>query len=307
MLNDDIPAIDAWCNPFTELGIRSIFIDNPEVAQVMGDQWGRHGNMRWHEPDEFIAYMDSNNVQRVCIPSLKMMRYRTREMLADIPHEHVGELVRAHPDRIVGLAGINPISGMEGVRALERAVVEYGFKGAHVHPFGFGIPINEREWWPFYTKCAELDIAVIFQVGHSAEFMPSALGKPILLDDIALWFPELRLIGGHTGWPWTEELIAMAWKHPNVYIAVSGHAPRYWDPKLVRFLNARRRGIGKVMWGTDYPLILHEESLTQIDELDLKPEARRALLHNTAVNVFKLDDPLLEPVTAAAEEEETVR
>jgi hypothetical protein len=248
--------------------------------------------------------MDSNNVQRVCVPSLKMMRYRTKEWLSDIPHEHIAELIRAHPDRIVGLAGINPISGMEGVRALERAVVDYGFKGAHVHPFGFGIPINEREWWPFYTKCAELDIPVVFQVGHSAEFMPSAIGKPILLDDIAIWFPELQLIGGHTGWPWTEELIAMAWKHPNVYIAVSGHAPRYWDPKLKSFLNARRRGIGKVMWGTDHPLILHEESLAQIDAMDLKPEARRALLHDTAARVFKLNEPPLEPVTAAAEEKE---
>ena len=57
----------------------------------------------------------------------------------------------------------------------------------------------------------------------------------------------------------------MAWKHPNVYIACSGHAPKYWDPKLVRFLNSRNRGIGKVMWGTDYPLILHNESLEQID------------------------------------------
>ncbi len=85
----------------------------------------------------------------------------------------------------------------------------------------------------------------------------------------------------------------MAWKHPNVYIAVSGHAPKYWDPKLVRFLNARRRGIGKVMWGTDYPLIKHEESLAQIDAMDLKPQARTEMLHDTAVRVFKLDDALV--------------
>ena len=95
-------------------------------------------------------------------------------------------------------------------------------------------PDQRAEWWPFYTKCAELDVPVVFQVGHSAEFMPSACGKPILLDDIAIWFPELKLVGGHTGWPWTEELISMAWKHPNVYIACSGHAPKYWDPKLVQ-------------------------------------------------------------------------
>jgi predicted TIM-barrel fold metal-dependent hydrolase len=62
----------------------------------------------------------------------------------------------------------------------------------------------------------------------------------------------------------------------------------------VQFLNARRRGIGKVMYGTDYPLITHHEGLTQIDAMDLKHEARVALLHDTAVKVFKLDDPLLE-------------
>jgi predicted TIM-barrel fold metal-dependent hydrolase len=81
----------------------------------------------------------------------------------------------------------------------------------------------------------------------------------------------------------------MAWKHPNVYIACSGHAPKYWDPKLVRFLNARNRGIGKVMWGTDYPLILHDESLRQIEALELKPVALQALLHDTAAAVFKID------------------
>ena len=164
---------------------------------------------------------------------------------------------------------------MAGVRHLERAVTEYGFKGAHVHPFGWGLPLNSREWWPFYTKCAELDVPVLFQAGHSAEFMPSACGKPILLDDIAIWFPELDLVGAHTGWPWVEELIAMAWKHPNVYIATSGHAPKYWDPKLVRFLNARNRGIGKVMWGTDYPLIDARREPGQIDQSTSSPRRCR--------------------------------
>jgi predicted TIM-barrel fold metal-dependent hydrolase len=241
-----------------------------------------------HTPDEFVARMDEAGVQAVCVPSLKQAYYRKRAMAVDIEHEHIATLAQDHPGRIVGMAGIDPMSGLEGVRRLERAVRDYGFRGAHVHPFGFGIPLNEREWWPFYTKAAELGIPVVFQTGHSAEFMPSACGKPILLDDIAIWFPELPLVGAHTGWPWVEELIAMAWKHPNVFIATSGHAPKYWDPKLVRFMNARNRGIGKVMWGTDYPLILHEESLAQIADLDLKPEALRALLHDTAASVFGL-------------------
>ncbi len=79
----------------------------------------------------------------------------------------------------------------------------------------------------------------------------------------------------------------MAWKHPNVYVAMSGHAPKYWDKNLVHFLNSR--GQGKVMWGTDYPLIGHAESLDQIEDLGLKPGAKELLLHGTAKKVFGWD------------------
>lgn len=284
-----LTAIDAWCNPITELGIKTIFLENEEVRFSMGEQWGRFDNMKWYEPEAFIEeVMDPLGIEAVAMPTLKMMQFRTKRMLSDLPHEHLAPLIERWPGRFIGLAGIDPFSGMGGVRELERAVREFGFRGAHVHPFGFDLAINSREWWPFYAKCAELGIPVEFQAGHSAEFMPSAHGRPILLDDIALWFPELNLIGGHCGWPWTEELIAMAWKHPNVYIGVSGHAPRYWDAKLVHFINSF--GMGKVMWGTDFPLILHAESLRQILALNLREKALRFLLHDAAAKVFKLAD-----------------
>ena len=280
-------AIDVWCNPFTPEGIKHLFLDNEEVYFMMGVQWGRTANMKGYSAEQFVANMDRLGMEKVCVPALKQAFYRKNKMGADFDYADIAKLVKKFPDRIVGLAGINPFERMEGVRKLEHAIKEYGFKGAHVHPFGFGLPINAAEWFPFYAKCAELNVPVVFQVGHSAEFMPSACGKPILLDDIALYFPELKLIGGHCGWPWVEEMIAMAWKHPNVYVAVSGHAPKYWDPKLVKFLNSR--GKGKVMWGTDYPLILHEESLRQIDALNLKPEHKQWLLHDAAAAVFGFD------------------
>ena len=187
-----------------------------------------------------------------------------------------------------GLFGFDPWEGMKGVKAFETAVRDYGFVGGHCHPFGFDLPVNAAKWYPFYTKAAELGVPVEFQLGHSAEFMPSEHGRPILIDRVAIDFPELNLIGAHHAWPWVEEMIAMAWKHPNVYVATSGHAPKYWDPKMVKFLNSR--GIGKVLWGTDYPLITHAESLGQIDEYypDLKPHAKEALLHGTAEKVFGL-------------------
>jgi len=279
-------AIDVWCNFFTEEGIRIVFTDNPEVSFTMGDQWGRGHLMVGYTPEQMLERMDAMGVARVICPALKQYLYRDRQ-LVEVPWQSVAEVVEAHPDRVSGLYGIDPFSGMRGVREFETAVRDYGFVGGHIHPFGFDLPVNHAKWYPFYAKAAELGVPIEFQLGHSAEFMPSEHGYPLLIDRVAIDFPELDLIGAHHGWPWVEVMIAMAWKHPNVYVAVSGHAPKYWDPKMVRFLTSR--GIGKVLWGTDYPLIQHDESLGQIEEHypDLKPHAKEMLLHGAAEQLFK--------------------
>jgi len=277
-------AIDVWCNFFTDEGIRIVFTENPEVSFMMGEQWGRSDLMVGYESEEFIERMDAQGVQRVICPALKQYLYRDRELVS-VPWQSVAKVVEKHPDRVSGLYGIDPWSGMTGVKEFETAVRDYGFVGGHVHPFGFDRPVDHAKWYPFYTKAAELGVPVEFQLGHSAEFMPSSHGKPILIDQVAIDFPELKLVGAHHGWPWVEEMISMAWKHPNVFVAVSGHAPKYWDPKMVKFLNSR--GMGKVLWGTDYPLIQHDESLSQIEEhYDLKPQAIELLLHGAAEQVF---------------------
>lgn len=209
-------------------------------------------------------------------------------MVQNCPLEEVAAIVEKAPDRIIGLVGINCYSDIMGaVRELERGVKEYGFRGAHIHPYGFGYRLNDAVYYPIYAKCCELNVPVFMQVGHSAELMPSELGHPLLLDTIAIDFPDLRIVGMHTGWPWTEILIAMAWKHPNVYIGTSAHAPRYWDPSLVRFINSR--GQNKVVFGTDYPVLRHKECLDQIAQLGLKPEAQRKLVRENALRVLGLD------------------
>jgi predicted TIM-barrel fold metal-dependent hydrolase len=202
--------------------------------------------------------------------------------------DEIHAIIRDHPDRLHGLFGINPYHRMDGVRALERAVRELKFVGAHLHTYGFELPVDHRRYYPFYAKCVELDVPVVMQIGHSAEAMPSETGRPILLDNIALDFPELRVVAAHTGWPWVEELIAMSWKHPNIFIATTAHAPRYWKPELVSYLNTRR-GIGKVMYGSDFPVLAWPDSLEQISQLKLRPEAEHQLLEGAARSAFKLD------------------
>jgi len=208
-----------------------------------------------------------------------------------LPYEMVHEVVQAYPTRFRGLAGIDPTEGMRGVRQLEYAIKELGFVGAHLYPHWFEMAPDHRKYYPFYAKCVELDVPIQMQVGHCLVYsrdrpLPS-VGRPILLDTIACDFPELKLIGIHTGWPWVEEMISVAWKHQNVYIGSDAYAPRHWKPEFVHFINSW--GQNKVLFGTDFPIIDFERATREIGELDLRPESREKLLWRNAARGYGLD------------------
>lgn len=278
-------AIDTWCNPFTEDALHQFSDSAVQDAAELFDQPDLFtGAVK--TPDEFVEKMDAAGVDKVLIPALKYGNIRHKGMEIDISYELVQELCQEYPDRFKGLAGINPHDGMEGVRRLETAVEDYGFVGANIDAYGFDVPLNHRKFYPFYTKCAELGVPVVMQVGHSAIPTPNKHGKPILLDDIAIDFPELDLVGSHTGWPWTEELVAHAWVHPNVYIGTAAYAPQYWDESLVNFM--RSHGRDKVLWGTDYPVVDFDQSLGQLEEFELSDEVESKVLAENAESIFDL-------------------
>jgi predicted TIM-barrel fold metal-dependent hydrolase len=277
-------VIDVWCNIFTPEGMKKYYVAPPELKEVV-DRWNLGERTRGYSVEDFCKILDESHVEKIIMPATKIRSFLRGEMIKDMTIQEIHGIIKENPDRFKGMMGINPFKRMEGVRELEMAVREFGFVAAHIIPFGFGIPLNDAMFYPFFAKCVELDIPVMIQVGHSAEFMPSRMGQPILLDDVALYFPELKIIAAHTGWPWVEELIALAWKHPNVYIATTAHAPKYWDRSLVAFLNSR--GKNKVLYGTNFPVLTHADSLAQIESLGLKEEAKRKLLWENAARVFK--------------------
>lgn len=207
-----------------------------------------------------------------------------------LPYGMVAEAVNKYPNRFYGLAGIDPTEGMKGVRELERAVKDFGFVGAHVYPHWFNLPPDHAKYYPFYAKCAELDIPIEMQVGqcllYTAEYPLRSVGRPITLDTIACDFPELKLIGIHIGYPWTEEMISVAWKHPNVYIGSDAYAPKYWPEAFVHFINTW--GQDKVLFGTDFPVLDFERVRTEVEELGLRPEAKRKFLRENAKKLFRI-------------------
>lgn len=278
--------IDVWCNIFTTEGTE-LYYDS-QAQEVAAQVFGMHD---MYDPaqgmpvDAFVEKMDRNGIDKVFVPALKFGNPEGG-MEIDVPHEMVREVADQYPDRIRGMAGINPRERMDGVARLEEYVTEHDFVGAILEPYGWDLPINHRKFYPFYAKCSELDIPVLMQTGHSAMQMPSKHGKPIHLDDLALDFPDVDFIGCHTGWPWSKELEAMAWKHPNVYMGATAHAPKYWEDNVRHFIETR--GQDKVVFGTDYPVLDYPATLDQIDDLDLDESVERKLLFENARDLFDL-------------------
>ena len=239
--------------------------------------------------EQMIARMDAAGIERSFLIAAKV-GVKSHPACYHVPYEIVAEAVRQYPNRFSALAGLDPTEGMDGVRALERAVKEHGFIGAHFYPHWYELPPDHAKWYPFYAKCVELDIPVQLQVGQSmvydASYPRRSVGRPICLDAVACDFPELKLIGIHVGIPWTDEMIAMAYKHRNVFIGSDAHSPKYWPESFVRYIDSY--GQDKVMFGTDFPVLQFERTRKEVEALGIRPGPMRKFLRDNALRLYKL-------------------
>lgn len=205
-----------------------------------------------------------------------------------VSNDEVAGWVRAHPNRFAGLATVDLDRPMEAVRELRRWVREDGFVGLRVVPWLWNAPPTDRRYYPLFVECVELGVPFCTQVGHTGPLRPSETGRPIpYVDQVALDFPELAIVCGHVGYPWTEEMVAVARKHENVYIDTSAYTTKRLPDELIRFMRTRT-GQRKVLFGTNYPMIMHGHALDGLDELGLDDAARADYLHGNAARVFKL-------------------
>jgi uncharacterized protein len=205
-----------------------------------------------------------------------------------IGNDEVHGWVAEHPNRFAGLAAVDLSKPMQAVRELRRCVAELGFKGLRVVPWLWEAPPTDRRYYPLYATCVELGVPFFTQVGHTGPLKPSETGRPIpYIDQVALDFPELVIIGGHIGYPWTEEMIAVARKHENAYIDTSAYTAKRYPPELVRYMQTTS-GRRKVLFGTNYPMILHQHALQDLDALDLDEETRDLFLAGNAQRLLNL-------------------
>jgi predicted TIM-barrel fold metal-dependent hydrolase len=249
-------------------------------------------------PEEIVAgtsvpamleAMDAAGIGRALLLAARLGR-RGLPGSWELDPQDVVDVVDAHPDRVSGLVGINPYDSMAGVRELERLVRDHGFVGAHAYPHWFELPPDDPAWFPYYAKCAELGVPIQIQVGYCRVYAPEqpseSVGRPEYVDRVACLLPELTIVGIHVGWPWTDEMIAVADKHENVYIGTDRHAPSRWPDSLVAYLSGPGRD--KVLFGTDFPVVPYDVARRELDALGLDAETEQALMGGNARRVYNL-------------------
>lgn len=204
-----------------------------------------------------------------------------------ISNEEVARQIEAAPTRFRGLATVDLERPMEAVREIRRWVDRERFVGVRVVPWLWGLPPNDRRYYPVYAACIDAGIPLCTQIGHTGPLRRSEIGRPIpYLEDVMLEFPELLVVGGHVGFPWLDELVTMTVKFPNFYVDTSAYVVRRLPPAFVQWM----KGVGKdrVMFGTNWPMLEPQKCLEGLSELGLTAEQRAAFLQGNAQRVFGL-------------------
>ena len=216
---------------------------------------------------------------------------------AQVSNDVVIELARANPDVIIPFASIDPTRGPEAVREARRLVADGHIRGLKLHPPLQQFAPNDRIAYPLYEVFAEARLPELFHTGHSGigTGMPGGggvrlkYGHPMLIDDVAVDFPELPIILAHPSFPWQEEAISVCLHKPTVYIDLSGWSPKYFPPTLVQYATTLLKS--KVLFGTDYPFITPDRWLADFETIAIRDEVRPLILKENAVRLFGLSAP----------------
>ncbi|HET6310903.1 MAG TPA: amidohydrolase family protein [Candidatus Nitrosotalea sp.] len=200
-----------------------------------------------------------------------------------VPNELVAQACRDHPEAFVGFGSVDPLKGKTAVDELER-IEQLGLKGVKLHPSLQAFAPDDERHWPLYEKCEEIGLVLLFHTGTSGigAGQPGGQGirldyaRPIRLDAVAASFPDLQIIAAHFGYPWHLELLAMALHKTNIYIDISGWAPRYIPMEVMRDMKGRLQD--QFLFGSDYPFIQPKRCLEELSGLGLPAEVLQKVL-----------------------------
>lgn len=211
-----------------------------------------------------------------------------------IPNSHVVEGARRHSDVLIPFASIDPRRGAEAVAEAEDLLSAGEVKGFKFHPNIQRFDPNDRIAYPLYELIQAAGAIALFHTGHSGigAGLPGGGGirlrhsNPMLIDDVAVDFPDMKIIMAHPSFPWQDEAISVALHKPQVSIDLSGWSPRRFPPQLVSYMTGPLRR--QVLFGSDYPLITPDRWIDEFRRLEVGEEVERSILRDNAGELLHL-------------------
>lgn len=175
--------------------------------------------------------------------------------------ETTADAVRRYPDKFVGFAYLDP-RREDYMERLRYAVEELGLVGVKYGPIYNGVALDDPRMTPVYEYCVEHDLPLTMHMGTTyTRLYRAELGRPIHVEDVALRYPDLKLIMAHMGHPWYEDCVIVARKQPNVYAEISAIYYRQWQFYNVMMTIQEYQIADKVFFGSDYPFSTPAEGL----------------------------------------------
>ncbi len=211
-----------------------------------------------------------------------------------ISNEEIAQFGRDNADIMIPFASIDPHKGKFGALEARRLVEDFGVKGFKFHPPLQNFHPADRMAYPLYEVIAHYKLPAIFHTGHSGlgtgmrggGGVRLKFGQPMMVDDVAVDFPDMKIILAHPSWPWTDESLSMALHKENVFIDLSGWSPKYFPKQIITYANTQLRR--KMLFGSDFPLIKPDHWITAAREAGFKEDVLPLIMKTNAMSVLGL-------------------
>ena len=219
------------------------------------------------------------------------------ERLTGRPHltnEAILEFAAANADIAIPFISVDPTRGAAAVAEARRLIATGAVRGLKLHPPLQQFFANDPIAYPLYEVFAEAKLPVLFHTGHSGigtgmragGGVRLKYGNPMLIDDVAVDFPDMPIILAHPSFPWQDEAISVCLHKPQVYIDLSGWSPKYFSPTLIQYANTLLKH--KVLFGSDYPWITPDRWLADFEKIAIRDDVRPLVLKANAARLFGL-------------------
>jgi len=197
------------------------------------------------------------------------------------------ELARAalasHPTRFFARTEVDPRRGMDELRRLERLARELPLRAVTASPARLFLPIDDKLFYPVFAKCVELDVALCPSLGVPAERVPFSPQKVERIDEVAWFFPELRIVMKHGCEPWQALAVLLMRKYPNLSYLSSGHLPSELPAEVLAFAN--EDGAHQVLFASGEP---RERFYKALPEVGLSRTVWPRFVRENAARILKL-------------------